>query len=273
MGVAESDVGGVSRLRRHLRRVRKHGGWLLVSLSCLWLVRQFVPEAALRSATEVGGSFLQTFGGMYGVIVAFAIYLVWTQHNETQVAIEREAVSLVELYRVLGWFPSWPQRDAIRQSLKTYSRGVPLSYTGGPPLNERELLENGLGAFLSHAPATPAEERLFETALDRFHELNEARGHRATVARLRMGEGLRWFVFIGGGLTISGLELVWVDSLPLHAAFVAGMTWVVVAAASIVIDLDDPTSGDFVVDWSHFLDAGASMELARCPAPHPSPGP
>jgi hypothetical protein len=180
---------------------------------------------------------------------------------------------LVELYRVLGWFPSWPQRDAIRTSLKSYARGVPLSYTGGPALNERALLENGLGAFLSHAPGSPAEERLFETTVERFHELNEARGHRETVARLRMGEGLRWFVFIGGALTVSGLELVWVDSLPLHAAFVAGMTWVVVAAASIVIDLDDPTSGDFVVDWRPFLDAGASIELAHCPAPHPSPGP
>jgi hypothetical protein len=244
-----------------------------VSLSCLLLVRRLVPEVALRSATEVGGNYLQTFGGMYGVIVAFAIYLVWTQHNETQVAIEREAVSLVELYRVLGWFPTWAQRDAVRQSLKSYARSVPLSYSGAPELSERALLESGLGAFLSHAPGTPTEERLFEITIERFHELNEARGHRETVARLRMGEGLRWFVFIGGGLTIAGLELVWVDSLALHAAFVCGMTWVVVAAASIVIDLDDPTSGDFVVDWRPFLDAGASIELAHCPAPHPSPAP
>lgn len=243
---------------------------MLVSLSCLWLTRQFVPELALRSAVDVGGNYLQTFGGIYGVIVAFAIYLVWTQHNDTQVAIEREAVSLVELYRVLGWFPSWPERDAVRQSLKDYARGVPLRYSGGPSMDERGVLESGLGTFLSHAPAPGTEERLFETALDRFHELNEARGHRASVARLRMGEGLRWFVFIGGGLTVSGIELVWMDSLALHAFFVAGMTWVVVAAASIVIDLDDPTSGDFVVDWTHFLEAAASMELAHSPAPHPS---
>lgn len=258
------------RLSRHLRRVRKHGGWMLVSLSALWLTRQGIPEQALRAATEVGGNFLQTFGGMYGVIVAFAIYLVWTQHNDTQVAIEREAVSLIELYRVLGWFPAWPERDAVRESLLAYARGVPPSYAGGPPLDERSLLEQGLGHFLAHTPANAAEERLYGTALERFHELNEARGHRASVARLRMGEGMRWFVFIGGALTVAGLELVWVDALALHAAFVAAMTWVVVAAASIVIDLDDPTSGDFVVDWSHFVDVAASMALAHCPSPHPS---
>ena len=262
--------GGVIGLR-HLRRVRKHGGWLLVSLTCLWLTRHFIPQEALHAATEVGGNYLQTFGGMYGVIVAFAIYLVWTQHNDTQVAIEREAVSLVELYRLLGWFPSWPQRDTVRQSLKTYARGVPASYSGGPAMNERAILESGLGAFLTHAPFDAAEERLFDATLERFHEVNQARGHRASVARLRMGEGLRWFVFIGGGLTVAGIELVWVDSLPLHAVFVAGMTWVVVAAASIVIDLDDPTSGDFVVDWTHFNNAAASMELSHCPPPHPSP--
>lgn len=255
---------------RHLRRVRKHGVWLAVSLGVLWSARHFIPEAALRSATDVGGNFLQTFGGMYGVIVAFAIYLVWQQHNDTQVAIEREATSLVELYRVLGWFPSWPERDRVRESLQLYAKGVPHSYTGGPAMEERSVLERDLGAFLSHTPANAGEERLYQTAVDRFHELNEARSHRVTAAKLRMGEGMRWFVFIGGGLTVAGLELVWVDSWPLHAAFVAGLTWVVVAAASIVIDLDDPTSGDFVVDWSHFAQASAAMEQAHCPSPHPS---
>jgi hypothetical protein len=99
--------------------------------------------------------------------------------------------------------------------------------------------------------------------------VNQARGHRETVARMRMGEGMRWFVFIGGAITVAGLEVLWVDNFVLHAAFVAGLTWVVVAATSIVIDLDDPTSGDFVVDWVPFSNAAGAMELTHCPAPHP----
>ena len=256
---------------RHLRRIRKHGAWLAISLLVLWASRHLIPEAALRSATDVGGNFLQTFGGMYGVIVAFAIYLVWTQHNDTQIAIEHEATALVELYRVLGWFPSWPTRDTVRASLREYARDVPTAYQAGAPHHqERVVLERDLGAFLSHPPSGDTEERLYQTAIDRFHELNQARGHRVTAAKLRMGEGMRWFVYIGGGITVAGLELVWVDSFPLHAAFVAGLTWVVVAAASIVIDLDDPTSGDFIVDWSHFTHAAAAMEQAQCPAASPS---
>ena len=116
---------------------------MLVTLFFLWLSRALIPEAALRAATEVGGNYLQTFGGMYGVIVAFAIYLVWTQHNDTQVAIEREALSLVELYRVLGWFPSWPERDAVRESLKLYAKAVPASYTTKVAVEERAILEKG----------------------------------------------------------------------------------------------------------------------------------
>jgi hypothetical protein len=239
---------------------------MLLSVGVLAFVRSLLDSKALAAANDVGGTFLQTFGGMYGVIVAFAIYLVWTLHNDTQMAIEREAGSLVELYRVLGWFPSWPERNRVRASLQNYAHAVPKNYTAGESVDERAVLERGLAAFLAHMPGSPAEERLFSTALDRFHELNEARGHRSTVARLRMGEGLRWFVFIGGAMTVLGLELVWIETFELHALFVAGMTWVVVAAASIVIDLDDPTSGDFVVDWSHFAQARASMELAQCPA-------
>ena len=61
---------------RHARRFRKHAAFLSAAVLGQVLVRVLVPEEVLRSANEVGGSFLQTFGGMYGVILAFAMYVV-----------------------------------------------------------------------------------------------------------------------------------------------------------------------------------------------------
>ena len=254
---------------RHVRRVLKHGAWILISIGILSLSRRLIPEAVLRGATDVGGNFLQTFGGIYGVIVAFAIYVTWGEHNETQVAIEREAVALIELYRILAWFPSWADRSTVREHLHRYALCVPLAHARHPPrdaVDEHGLLDLSLAAFLRHAPATPGEERLFSHALELFHQLNEARGHRVTVANLKLPEGLRWFVFLGGAVCVGTMDLLWIDSFAMHAVLVAGMTWVVVAAASITLDLDDPFTGDFIVDWVRFQTTAAQMEKSHCNA-------
>ncbi len=256
-------------LRRHFRRLVTHGAWLTVSLVLEWACRALIPLDALRATNDLGGSFLQTFGGMYGVIVAFAIYVTWGQHNETQMAIEREAVSLLELYRLLGWFPSWLEREIVRTRLVEYAEAVPRAHGklgSVEKFDEHRVIDAALAKFLKHHPTSAAEERIFPRALELFHELNTAREHRVTVSGLHLPEGLRWFVYLGGAITVGSMFLVWVDSWAMQALLTAGMTWVVVAAASIVVDLDDPYTGDFVVNWNHFNETARLMEVIHCPA-------
>jgi hypothetical protein len=209
------------------------------------------------------------------VVVAFAIFVVWQQHNETQVAIEREAVSLGELHRMLGFFASWRERDTVRIRLREYALAVPVNNT--PPaktlVDEGALLGVCFDELIRFKPAGLEEERLWPMALDLFHELNEAREHRITTSRLRMGEGLRGFVVIGGAFSVATLWLMSVDSFAMHATLTGLLTWVVVAAASIVFDLDDPYTGDFVVNWSRFrqlADRMARLQSGEAPQLPPS---
>jgi hypothetical protein len=126
-------------------------------------------------------------------------------------------------------------------------------------VDDGALLGAAFSAFLAYRPSTPEEERFWPMALDLFHELNEAREHRITAARLRMGEGLRGFVVIGGFFTVMTLWLMEMDSFVMHATLTALLTWVVVASASIVFDLDDPYTGDFIVNWRRFREAADRM--------------
>lgn len=243
-----------------------------MALSCsgLFAFRALVPETVLRSSAEVSGNFLQTFGGVYGVIVAFAIYVVWQQHNDTQIAVEREAVSLAELYATLGWLAAWPKRDEVRARLRSYAKLVP-ALNGARAVkgdqDDKRLLDTALADFLNHAPSA-SEERFFAPALDLFHELNEAREHRITVSRLMLPEGLKWFVYLGGVISVSAVWLLWVETPWVHAALTCGMTWVIVAVASLILDLDDPYGGDFVVNWNRFNEAGERMDAHVCPPAH-----
>jgi Protein of unknown function (DUF4239) len=247
---------------RHLRRLWKHGFFLTLAVLGQLAVRASVPAEALRSANDVGGNVLQTFGSFYGIIIAFAMYVVWQQHLETQNAIEREAVALREVWTMLAHFDSLTHRDELRARLREYARVVPLLNGASPQAcarDDKSLLSSTLAEFLRHEPSLGHEERLFQMTLDLFHELNEAREHRITSARLRLPEGIRGFIVIGGAITVVSLWLLYVDAAVLHSVMVMGMTWVVVAAGSIIFDLDDPYRGDFVVDWKRFTDAEQRM--------------
>ncbi len=247
---------------RHLRRLWKHGFFLTLAVLGQLAVRANIPAATLRAANEVGGNVLQTFGSFYGIIVAFAMYVVWQQHLETQNAIEREAVALREVWTMLGHFESLPHRHDLRARLREYARVVPLLNGASPQpcaRDDKSLLSLALLEFMRHDPTPGHEERLFQMTLDLFHELNEAREHRITAARLRLPEGIRGFIVIGGVISVVSLWLLYVDVAWQQSAMVMGMTWVVVAAASIIFDLDDPYTGDFVVDWKRFTDAEQRM--------------
>lgn len=131
------------------------------------------------------------------------------------------------------------------------------------------LVSSALTEFLHHDPAASQEERLYQPVLDLFHEFNEAREDRMTVGRLRLPEGLRWFLYLGGAATVATVWLLWIESAVIHALLTAAMTWVVVGATTIVLDLDDPYTGDFVVNWRRFEEAVRQME--SLPGPEAPP--
>jgi hypothetical protein len=251
---------------QHLGRVKRHGGWMLASLGLLWALQRYLhlPERA----ADIGGNLLQAFAGIYGLVLGFAVYVTWAQHNDTQVAVEREAVLVGELYRLLSWFDRWPGRDAARERLRQYAHGMPATYAHGHPrgtLPEREHLEQIFHALLSYQTPSPAEERLWSKALDLIHDLSQTREHRITTAGLKLPWGLRWFCVLGGAASVVTCALLNVEPFGLHVFFQVLLTWVVVAAVTIVIDLDDPYTGDFLVDWSRFEQAAERMECLACP--------
>ena len=257
-----------TQVRFHFKRVVRHGFWIALAVLGEHAVRTLAPRALLLNASQFAGDFIQTFGGMYGVIVAFAMYVVWQEHNETQVTIEREATSLAELFRLVGFMPGWGRSQAVRGMLLEYAATVPRVNDGaraGDSREDRELLDAAFGELLGYAPAEPHEQRLYEGALGLFRQVKEAREHRETVANLRLPHAMRWFVFIGAGISVAAMWLVWLESELIAALLTASMTWVVVAASTILIDLDNPYEGDFVVHWRRFHAVADRMRAMHCP--------
>ena len=68
-----------------------------VSVAGLLVFRAIAPIADLHAAANELGNYLQTVGGIYAVLLAFVVYVVWGQFNDARGYLDREATALVDL--------------------------------------------------------------------------------------------------------------------------------------------------------------------------------
>src|SRR6185436_20224467 len=94
-----------------------------VAVAGLLLFRRFVPLEGLHAASNEIGNYLQTVGGIYAVLLAFVVYVVWGQFNEARGYLDREATALVDLHRTASGLPPGT-RAAIQSGLRDYVDAV-----------------------------------------------------------------------------------------------------------------------------------------------------
>src|SRR3954453_17138983 len=85
----------------------------------LCVVRSVLPIETLRPSNDVVGNYLQTLGGIYAVLLAFVVFVVWQQFNDARAAIEREASEVVDLFRTIQGLPD-SMREGVHARLHEY---------------------------------------------------------------------------------------------------------------------------------------------------------
>src|SRR5262250_3767500 len=98
---------------------------LVAAVSVVGLIafRAVAPLDELHQAANELGNYLQTVGGIYAVLLAFVVYVVWGQFNEARGYLDREATALVDLHRTASALPS-RSRTEIQRGLRAYVDAV-----------------------------------------------------------------------------------------------------------------------------------------------------
>src|SRR4051812_39543883 len=91
-----SRAGIVSGLRALLLPILLGVG---AAVAGLLVVRQVVPARVLRESNDVVGNYLQTLGTIFAVLLAFVVFVVWSQFNDARQRVEAEANELLDLAR------------------------------------------------------------------------------------------------------------------------------------------------------------------------------
>jgi hypothetical protein len=221
----------------------------------VWLVRQLVPVADLMASNDVVGNYLQTLGGIYAVLLAFVVFVVWTQFNDARNYVEREANDLQDLYRVVTAM----EAEALIEPLRRYCAAVideewSAMGSGDEATMNRvgKILEEEWGVLHRFEARGECQRSLHDDALGRFHELCDARTERLSAARTHIPLALHLLLDLGALVLVGSFLLLGVERFAIHAMVTGAMAGAVAHILYVVHDLDDCFSGAWQVSPAPF---------------------
>lgn len=197
---------------------------------------------------------------LYGITLAFSLYLANQEASEARETVEREAGSLEGLFIIAQQLPQ-PQRDQIQELIESYARTVveeewPLMERGEKSQEEspqaEALLDELQRNVVGYEPDTSAEQTLYSQGLTLASDIEEEREIRLLHSR-QDSHRLLWYVLVVGGvITILhslffGSKVVW-----LHGLSVAAVTTVVVILLSATYQFQAPFAGSVRIEPEAF---------------------
>jgi hypothetical protein len=240
----------------------------LVSIVGLLVFRRYAPVAELKGASEAIGNYLQTVGGIYAVLLAFVVYVVWGQFNEVRGYLDREATALVDLHRTASALPSI-SRSQIQDGLQAYVDAVLREEWPAMACDDEATIDR-IGALLDRVwlaihgckPSNDCQHTVYGEVLSRFSQLIDLRTSRLSAARARIPLAMTILLYNGALLTVGSVYLLAFDQFWLHAVVTAALAGAIAHILFLIRDLDDAFAGDWQVARTPFERARKNFDRA-----------
>jgi hypothetical protein len=224
-------------------------GACALSVVGLVIFRTAMPHTDLRAANGELGNYLQTIGGIYAVLLAFVVFVVWGQFNDGRGFVARESTALVDLHRTASGLPR-ATRTAIQTGLRAYVDAVladewrAMAKRDDPTIDRvGHMLDDVWHAIHRCRPTSDCQHTVYGEVLRQFNELTDLRTSRLTSARSRIPTSMRVLLFTGAILVVGSMWLVMIPALWLHALVTAALAGAVSNVLYLIVDLDAAFDG------------------------------
>src|SRR6266487_6661994 len=94
-----------------------------VALAGLRYVRKKYPAEVLKENHEVAAIIFNAFGLLYGVVVAFVVFVTWSGYDDATKSLQMEASEALDIFHSAKAFPD-PANKIIQQGLRDYAASV-----------------------------------------------------------------------------------------------------------------------------------------------------
>jgi hypothetical protein len=221
--------------------------FIVISVSGLLIVRQFVPHHRLKIHNDVAGPIFETLGMTYAVLLAFVVVIAWQSFDKSDSNVQKEANSIMDIYRDSTAFPK-TFRDEIRPLIKEYTDAVineewQMLARGEQSQRAHELLKKIWVMYSSYEPNTENEKIFFAESVHKLNEAGELRRLRIMDSRTGI-HPILWFVLIVGGITTIIFTFFFgTENLTAQVMMAAMLAMVIALILFTVLLLDFPFTG------------------------------
>ncbi|MDB4954639.1 MAG: hypothetical protein JWO36_2208, partial [Myxococcales bacterium] len=239
-----------------------------LSVVGLLAFRQLVPFSDLAGSTNEVGNYLQTVGGIYAVLLAFVVYVVWGQFNDARGYCDREAAALVDLHRTASGLPA-ATRDDIQKTLRNYLDAVVTDEWDAMARGDEATMER-VGERLDHVwlaihqckPNSECQHTVYGEVLSRFNDLMDLRTSRLSSGRAHIPVAMKILLYTGAIIVIGSMYLLAFERVWIHALVTAALAGAIAHVLFLIVDLDDAFAGDWQVPKGAFIRARRQCERA-----------
>ncbi len=220
---------------------------MLLSVAGLLVVRRYVSVDWLKRHHEVASYFFLMIGTLYAVLIAFAIYVVWSASKEAGTNLEREAAEVADMSHLSTAMPD-PIRRKIVPALMEYLNAVvedefPGMEQGRDSQRTWTAVKNLWDVYGAIQPETPQMQIYFAESLKHLTRLSDDRRTRLFASHGTVPSTLWYLLLSGGVLLVLFTYFVGHESVWAQAAMSAVLAGVLAFSLFLVWSLDSPYSG------------------------------
>ena len=237
-----------------------------VSVVGLIAFRAIAPLEQIAKSSNELGNYLQTVGGIYAVLLAFVVYVVWGQFNDARGYVDREATALVDLHRTASGLPN-ATRIAIQDGLRHYvdavlhEEWIAMAHHDEAAIDRVDLKLDTVWVAIHHCrPVDTCQQMMYGEVLSRFNNLTDLRTSRLTSARFRIPLTMKILLYTGALIVVGSMYLITIPDLWLHAIVTAALAGAVAHILYLIVDLDDAFAGNWQVAKRPFERARLSFD-------------
>lgn len=229
------------------------GGALFVALAMVFsvlglvLVRRYANVDWLKRQHEVASFFFLMIGTLYAVLIAFAIYVVWSEFQNAGTNLEHEANEVGDLSRMARAMPE-PMRSDIRTALLEYIHAVledefPAMEDGRPSERTWRAVENLWQLYAAAEPSTLKAQANYAESLKHLNELSNYRRIRLFTSRGTVPPVLWWLLYLGGIVLVAFTYFFGHDSMLSQGAMTAALAGILAFSLFLILAFDSPYGG------------------------------
>lgn len=238
---------------------------IAASVGFLALLNWVWPAEQRRQHNDIVGWQIAVVGTIFGVVIGFQLFVVWTQFGDARLNVGAEANALVNLSRISSGLPQGQaiQSLAIKYAEDMVSREWPAMREGRVGKESGILTRQLWQELMQPEQLDTQQELVLNRSLTVMAELTRHRRERQIQSQEHM-PGILWAVLIVGEVvTITSSSIYGAKSYALHVIQVVGLAALTGLSLIAVAQISRPFQGAVHVESDAFVYAHRALKLDR----------